>query len=363
VHEGHPAIGLLLRDAGSGLVALCTATLVAPSTVLTAAHCVDGATSVNALRFLSGADLSQNNLGTNHTVTQFIVHPGYSAPPGQPPASDIALVTLQHGPAVEPIPIARNAPATGEPATVIGYGITDDGAGGAGTKRIATNVIDQVTNERIRLAGTGNGTGNICDGDSGGPSLATRNGREILIGVHSFVSGTDPNNLCGVFGNDLRVDVYAPWIESNVPNVALEALTTAADAGPGLLADAGIAVDVHPQAPPDITASAVETSVAPGADLASPPRDAALRLDASPGDRGDKGDSTAPAPSGQSDARANDSGVGQPTPDTSPSAAGLLHAEPGTGCSVASGRSSELSVVGLLLLLACSRRGRSRYRR
>jgi hypothetical protein len=49
--------------------------------------------------------------------------------------------------------------------------------------------------------------GNICSGDSGGPTFSVVNGKEVVIGVHS--TGSRP---CGQVGNDVRTDVYRDWI-------------------------------------------------------------------------------------------------------------------------------------------------------
>jgi MYXO-CTERM domain-containing protein len=75
----------------------------------------------------------------------------------------------------------------------------------------------------------------ICGGDSGGPSLATLNGREVIVGVHSH-SSTRP---CGDDngGLDDRIDLYAASF--------VDPFIAAADPGflPPAVADAGSSDD------------------------------------------------------------------------------------------------------------------------
>jgi len=78
----------------------------------------------------------------------------------------------------------------------------------SGTKRIATNTIARVRSTTIAFLGSGNGIGNTCNGDSGGPAFSIIDGEEVVVGVTS--SGTVP---CGNDGFDTRVDVFAAWLE------------------------------------------------------------------------------------------------------------------------------------------------------
>ncbi len=68
---GHPAVGALV--AGDG--ALCTGTLVSPDTVLTAAHCLAGA-STDTVQFFMGPDAS--GPGELAEVASLHQHPDFS---------------------------------------------------------------------------------------------------------------------------------------------------------------------------------------------------------------------------------------------------------------------------------------------
>jgi hypothetical protein len=60
------------------------------------------------------------------------------------------------------------------------------------------------------------GETNVCDGDSGGPTLAEREGEMMIIGVHS----SKGNAPCGVEGHDMRVDRFREWILREADGIA-----------------------------------------------------------------------------------------------------------------------------------------------
>jgi len=202
VDSGHPAIGAL----HSGNKAACTATLIGKRTVLTAAHCV---TTKNApYQVLSPINFYIGKLyyGTKYKAVAVHVHSKYAG--GN--KADVAVLRLDRDvTGVTPIPIAMTSPNKGETIVIVGYGKTGENGQSFGTKRKATNKIDSMTSTTYSMYGSSGSEGNVCNGDSGGPSLATRNGMETVIGVHSTKL-----NYCGWGATDMRVDSYYSWIYS-----------------------------------------------------------------------------------------------------------------------------------------------------
>lgn len=199
VDAAHPAVGVL----HSGGFSACTATLVGPRTLLTAAHCV--LSQAAPVQFLQPVSFYPEGLyGRAYPAAAVAVHPGYAG--GN--RSDLAVVRLsQDVPRVIPVAITTHAPTVGEPVVLVGYGKTGDPRDDFGTKRRAENVVGYVAAEFFSMYGASGSTGNSCSGDSGGPTFASRGGPETLIGVHS-TGGT----VCGQTGNDMRADVFYPWI-------------------------------------------------------------------------------------------------------------------------------------------------------
>lgn len=194
--SGHPAVGFLLAQKSGGL-GICTGTLIGTQTVLTAAHCLD---EIISAKFRLGS--------TDYVVSKGVQHSQYSSSVIN--AYDLGLVVLSSKVSgVMPAPLAKAPPQAGQLITVVGYGVTGTDQTNYGTKRVTQNLIASVKNQYFRYDGSSNGAGNTCQGDSGGPSFRLIDDEEVLIGVHATASVP-----CGIAGNDMRVDVFYQWIES-----------------------------------------------------------------------------------------------------------------------------------------------------
>jgi secreted trypsin-like serine protease len=197
--SGHPAVGIL----HSANAAACTATLVGKRTVLTAAHCVTTEnppyTLLSPVHFYVGGFY-----GTKYAASSVKVHPSYAG--GN--VADLAVVRLSQDVSnVLPAVIASQAPSVGEPVELVGYGKTGEDDGEFGTKRRAQNSVGKLQTQIFTMYGASGSKGNLCNGDSGGPTFAVRGGVELLIGIHSTKGG-----VCGQEGNDMRVDAFHGWI-------------------------------------------------------------------------------------------------------------------------------------------------------
>lgn len=204
-----PAVALLLAvDAGDNILGICSGTLIAPTRVLTAAHCLDGSIpGVAGIGVYFGAELSDTDPDFLFLTSaeQVVVHPLWN-PDRLEDGNDVGLVFLREAPPIQPIPI-RTAPLTaadvGAPIELVGWGLTGGGAGDSGVKRFAASTLRAVDELLIDVGDASVGT---CSGDSGGPAFL---GGEV-VGVTSF-GDVD----CQQLSIDTRVDAFKTFIASD----------------------------------------------------------------------------------------------------------------------------------------------------
>jgi len=166
----------------------CSATLIGPRTILTAAHCLpDDRIDV----FRAG--------GAEYRVIRESIHPYYN-----PALSgfDAAVLVLDRAAGVAPIRIDhQGAMKVGDWIAIVGFGGTAEDPT-FGTKRVGKTTIDRIEPDYFGFDSQG-GTATLCPGDSGGPSILA--GR--VAGIHSA-------SLCGDNSLDARVSVMRAWIVS-----------------------------------------------------------------------------------------------------------------------------------------------------
>jgi V8-like Glu-specific endopeptidase len=203
---GDPAVVALYTGNGS----LCTATVVSPTVLLTAAHCVSPQTVGNTtFRAFFGPNLDKQMGGTwidvkeTHYDTLFNVN-------NLSGGHDIAVAILASPTSVTPIPINRSSTVsglTGQPVRLVGYGNDNGSAGtGAGLKRQTTTTLVEA---RATLLHIGNSQKETCNGDSGGPAFMDFGGVAKLVGVTSYGQVG-----CTGGGWDTRVDVYGTFLDT-----------------------------------------------------------------------------------------------------------------------------------------------------
>ncbi|HEY5920132.1 MAG TPA: trypsin-like serine protease [Kofleriaceae bacterium] len=182
------ALGFRARPCGMAPEVTCTAALIAPRAVLTAAHCVTGE-SPATLVVITG---SRVDGGERHEIDAIDVHPDYDGF-----SADLAILTLAAPLAQPPIPVRRtaiDASAIGGPVRMVGFGADEDGI--TGVKRQGTARITEVTAATIVVAPD---PALHCNADSGGPVLLA----EEIAGVVAFGDAA-----CATSGTSTRADVH-----------------------------------------------------------------------------------------------------------------------------------------------------------
>ncbi|MFK4147521.1 trypsin-like serine protease [Streptomyces sp. NPDC004065] len=183
----------------------CSATLVAPQWLLTAAGCFTeipgGTLPQGAPKLKTTATVA----GTAQQVVNLVPHTDRDVVPAQL-AKPVTGVTA--------IPVASAAPAAGDEVQAAGFGRTH-------TEWVPDQVhtaaftVQSTATTTVDLAGRSESAA-ICKGDTGGPVLTTAGGRTAVVGVSSLswqggCLGTDASETrTGAVA--ARVDDLAAWI-------------------------------------------------------------------------------------------------------------------------------------------------------
>jgi uncharacterized protein (TIGR03382 family) len=219
VTEGDPAVVALTTPTGSPF---CSGTLISPSVVLTAAHCIDMAGGNPNITIFFGTNSFGE--GTKIGVSRAGRHPEWTGNLGN---YDIGMVLLNFpiDPAIaEPLPL-NTSPTTDhveEPYRVVGFGVYErETLTSDGRKREGTTTVNGHTSGDIVLIGDQDTV--VCFGDSGGPGFLTIDDVEYVAGVHSYTTSSE----CYPPNGDTRVDLYVedfilPWIQEYDPVCGLD---------------------------------------------------------------------------------------------------------------------------------------------
>lgn len=199
---------ILLQMATPGGGVTCSGTLITPTKVLTAAHCLPGGTS-QVLAGSWGADGSVAGVPASH----WVVHPGFHET-ASALVNDAAVVFLS-----SPLPnttmgILQSEPsAAGQQVYIAGWGLPSMGlVVGAATLGLVNDIS-------VGYTFTGGGA-NTCGGDSGGPAFRSVGGRSGVVGITSSGSTAD----CGATDHSLFTNVQSAsvidFIRSQAPDAA-----------------------------------------------------------------------------------------------------------------------------------------------
>jgi secreted trypsin-like serine protease len=231
---------------------VCTGTLIAPDTVMAAAHCVDEATlssvagvpatvkdakfSITFQRDLTELVEAASTTGAVAfpadaiAVRKAVPNPDFTlevANVGPTKTNDTAVLFLEQTAPVAPeVVITREEAAqlaVGKLVKIAGYGqqtvtsrFQQPPPGTVGVQMCAETTINELGTHEMQI-GNGTSTGRKCQGDSGGPTFmtvetGTFNKRRVIgITSHSY----DQTN-CQKGGIDVRVDAYLDWLDQQM---------------------------------------------------------------------------------------------------------------------------------------------------
>jgi len=216
---------------------LCTGTLIAPDTVLTAGHCssiTGGAGVASPAAYppqLIDVYIGSNKPGEGEQVpvSRVIAHPNYLLSDGY----DISILKLSRASTKAPTPVAGAAeesiwaPSTLE--TIVGFGTTEEGGDLPDTLQKAQVPIttdaycsgaypSSFEAQTQICAGYPQGGVDTCQGDSGGPMFG-RNAAGALrvVGATSYGEGCARPNKPGVYAR-VGDDTLREWIRQQAPN-------------------------------------------------------------------------------------------------------------------------------------------------
>ncbi|XP_055344097.1 trypsin 5G1-like [Paramacrobiotus metropolitanus] len=258
----HPWIVGLVQDYGLGyeVAQFCGGSIIAPTVILTAGHCVHDFTDddmIDRVRVVPGgggnlAAATEDRDRMLFRIRAVRRHSQYDNPPGTT-NNDVALLILEQpipfGGNIQPIclpgfdPQERGRAAnidsqTGKPAVVVaGFGHLVEGGGGlngrvgSGSDQLMQVFLDFQTPVECKAglsrngmyfdpktmicAGFPEGGKDSCQGDSGGPLvMKTKDQQWSLIGVVSFGAGCAQGG--GAYGVYANVRNFIPWIQQNM---------------------------------------------------------------------------------------------------------------------------------------------------
>ncbi|MCU0957293.1 MAG: trypsin-like serine protease [Hydrogenophaga sp.] len=201
-----PVVPVLIQNR-AGQVGLCSGTVLSPTRILTAAHCIAADT-----RRIGIPVLLSNGTTADVLASRWVLHPGFRVQ-SDGFYNDAAVVTLSG-----PLPNPNMALLISDPAAV-GQSVFIAGWGEPVYDIVAGNATLSIVNSaHVGYAYSGRDS-NTCRGDSGGPLYRNIGGRMGLLGITS--TGTAPT--CGANDLALFTNIQTPEVLNFIRAQAPEA--------------------------------------------------------------------------------------------------------------------------------------------
>jgi secreted trypsin-like serine protease len=195
----------------------CSGALIAPTLVLSAAHCVGPGADYKIVLY------DAQRQPTLRDVRRVAAHPSFNVQGilAHRASADVALLLLAEPLASKtpaPLGVPSEPIAAGQIFSVTGIGVTKRGDGkSGGVVRSATLVsTSQPGRLQIRLVDPASNNAReglgACTGDSGGPVAQQQAGRPTIVGVVSWSTGANATAGCGGLTGVTPLTLYRDWI-------------------------------------------------------------------------------------------------------------------------------------------------------
>jgi secreted trypsin-like serine protease len=225
-----PFVAEVVDQLGPHELGLCTGTVVAPTLILTAGHCVENLRTGTPNAAAGFRVLTEGASGTQaeaqvSRVSGVLVYEGFRRKVDAGDAALLVLSTPTTAPAISLASSDAGALRAGSTATIAGFGDTFIGQQGAtralhrattvvqGERWCERNAPPFYPSEEICAIDAPSYATGVCFGDSGGPLLSMDgdSGEPVEIGIAVHVYGRCSTRHPSVF---TRVDRIVAWVDS-----------------------------------------------------------------------------------------------------------------------------------------------------